>query len=482
MLTNVFEDTRGHYPFRRDFYQDIKDSISSRVVTFLLGPRKCGKTVCMFQLNEDISCSYYYNLKSMKDPQRDNLMLEICNSIQKSCKRLYLVDEITYLEYPEIALQAIYDSMSKFPKTDTRVVFTGSQSVALKSWADRYFCGCAGYVYADFMNYDEWLRYSHSSEATEESYLKFLGEIDTFYDMPSIKEYLEGCLSETVISNEKALNVIFNNDCSGLTVDLLLDTLYAALINLHNNVGYSTFVNKGQFKKTLKFMLKDIKVDAAAEDQIDFLLCQRYNSFKGCTEENLRRALVFLYSCGLITFTTVGSDLKEDDIAQSLLQEDYRCNNITHYKDRLFKEYNIFIRHPMFYMALVKYVIKEVTPKMISRSLLGSVVECHVRALLPQRGQYEFRALAEDGEQVGIDYVNPSLSLAVEITVYDNHRNSFDLLRKIEAKKPVEVRNNYSFVMLTQSIEGLRGDVMYVPYYKYIQLLSSKDNPYRLCT
>ena len=38
------------YKFKRDIYRDIKMSIVNNVVTFLLGPRKCGKTICLKQI------------------------------------------------------------------------------------------------------------------------------------------------------------------------------------------------------------------------------------------------------------------------------------------------------------------------------------------------------------------------------------------------------------------------------------------------
>ena len=144
--------------FYRDIYSEVKMSIMVNIVTFLLGPRKCGKTYCLSQIEKKIKNSRYYNLKAMGDNEKDNLMLEICESIQQDNNIIYLIDEITYIDEPELALLAIYDAMSEHGNTTTRVVITGSQSVALKSWANKYFCGCAGYVYADFMNYDEWLR------------------------------------------------------------------------------------------------------------------------------------------------------------------------------------------------------------------------------------------------------------------------------------------------------------------------------------
>lgn len=479
------------YKFKRDIYKEIKMSIVNNIVTFLFGPRKCGKTICMKQIHTDIGYSKYYDLKPMNIQQREDVISEIVDSIQNNKENIFLIDEVTYLDCPESALETIYNAMAMCNDTNTRVVLTGSQSVALKSWADKYFCGCAGYVYAEFMNYDEWLRYmttmndsisEQAEEASEESYVKFLYNIDKFYKMPNIKDYLEGCLDETVISNQNAVNIIFNNDSSDLTADFLLDVLYSILICLHNQVGKGIFEEKEHFRKELKYMVDNTKITKDIENQIDMLLQQRYSSFKGCNEIQLKKALLFLYNCGLISFTTTGEALEEWNIANKLLNDCINPGRDTRYKEDFFKTYNIFIKYPMFYVGLIKYAINDVQMKQLSRRLLGSIVECHVRGLLPQKGQYEFRKPDDNNIMHEIDYVNPALALAVEITVQKKHNNSFYMLREIENRKPEHERIKYKFVMLTLDEEKTIGDTEYIPYFKYIQLLSSENNPYKLCT
>ena len=40
------------YPFKRYFYYDIEKAIEKSNVVFLSGPRKCGKTVALLQLEK----------------------------------------------------------------------------------------------------------------------------------------------------------------------------------------------------------------------------------------------------------------------------------------------------------------------------------------------------------------------------------------------------------------------------------------------
>ena len=53
------------YPFKRNFYYDIEKAIEKTNVVFLLGPRKCGKTVALLQLEKSRSNVKYYNFKKV---------------------------------------------------------------------------------------------------------------------------------------------------------------------------------------------------------------------------------------------------------------------------------------------------------------------------------------------------------------------------------------------------------------------------------
>lgn len=43
----------GKYTFKRDLYTDVIHSMSNSRATFLLGARKCGKTVCLKQIKDE---------------------------------------------------------------------------------------------------------------------------------------------------------------------------------------------------------------------------------------------------------------------------------------------------------------------------------------------------------------------------------------------------------------------------------------------
>ena len=65
-----------------------------------------------------------------------------------------------------------------------------------------------------------------------------------FYDdFTSLKQYLNGCINETIVSNMKSSEIILGNETS-LTeedTDFLIDVCYQTLFNLHNHVGVKRF-------------------------------------------------------------------------------------------------------------------------------------------------------------------------------------------------------------------------------------------------
>ncbi len=81
----------------------------------------------------------------------------------------------------------------------------------------------------------------------------------------------------------------------------------------------------------------------------------------------------------------------------------------------------------MFHIALFKEALGEEALGAIPHSLLGSIVECHCRGLLPSRYAYEYQ-ISIDDLTIEIDHVDPINTLAVEFTISDSHTDHFDLL------------------------------------------------------
>lgn len=193
------------YPFKRDFYEDAVKSISENGATFVLGSRKCGKIVCLMQVRDACENAEYVDFKRVTERESMDILSRIQESIENDEDKIYLLDEMTYALNPEKYVCEIACLFTENDSHNTKVVFSGSQSLALDRWGHIAFCGSAGFIRTDFLSYSEWLRYKKIEELSEENYERFLYESPEFCKIKTMEEYLQGCLDETVIFNEKTI-------------------------------------------------------------------------------------------------------------------------------------------------------------------------------------------------------------------------------------------------------------------------------------
>ncbi len=100
------------HPFHRDFYNTVKDTIRDNSVSFLLGPWKCGKTVCLRQLCEEFGNSEYVDFKTFDSGDESasfdkqlKVFDRIFRAVEKDEDRIFLLDEITYVTYADCQIK-----------------------------------------------------------------------------------------------------------------------------------------------------------------------------------------------------------------------------------------------------------------------------------------------------------------------------------------------------------------------------------------
>lgn len=447
------------YLFKRSFYYKLEEAIDKTNFCFLLGPRKCGKTVSLLQLEKNQNTAEYYNFKTMSTEESLQLFDDIKDAMSEDLDKIFLLDEITYAYLPEREINALAIQLSEKPCYKTKVVFTGSQSVALEAWANRAFCGNAALIRADFLNYSEWLSYKGIEESTEEIYSQFLYEIDEFYGFISIEDYLKGCLEETIISNTKTDNVIWGNDSYLVDVDTLLDICYTTLFTLHNHVTSHGFSKNDKLGDSIRFYFRDVCKQLGSNEIGDRILASfigKYNDFRTKDLNTLKQAFVFLYKAGLITITPVSDSVEHiPNLYMDLMSTDSRIN----YKDELFKSYNVCIKYPMFYIGILKDILGNELPDKLPIALLGSIVECHLRGILPHKGSFEFK----DAFGHEVDYVNVSDCVALEITVSNKRSNEMNFKYLPE---------DYKNIILTKDFSESNENNLHIPYHEFIKNIS----------
>lgn len=446
------------YKYKRHFCIDLENQLKHNQIIFLLGPRKCGKTVALKQISKNNANYDYTDVKMLDSKEKAEYIDKIITSIENNEDIVYLLDEVTYLDRPELEIEKIANSYADFCNNSTKIVFTGSQSIALNSWGNRSFSGNALFIKADFINYAEWLEYKNETKINDDTYYDFLLNTREFYKFTNTKDYLNGCLEETIFSNYKTTNIIFNNDCSLINVDILLDIMYLSMFSKHNHVNYNTFMNsKNLFNDINYYFRKETSKIGISEinNKIADIFINRFNNIKGISLESLKQAIAFLYKNDLISITYNNDKLISKDVYYELVSN----NSSITTKEQLFSDINTTINYPMFYMDILKDILQKEMPSKINNSLLGSFVECNIRGLLQDKNVIEYH----DYEDREIDYINISFQIAIEISISNKRmRNTnFDILP-----------DNYTKILITKDKEEEINNINKIPYYKFIYELS----------
>jgi hypothetical protein len=456
------------YEFHRDFYDLVTESIDNHSTTFLLGTRKCGKTVCLKQVAEEVENAKYVDFKECDKDERLRILDEVLADIRSDRTVVYLLDEITSVRNYDIEICKIAEAYTDLKNRNTKIVFSGSQSVALGVCADRAFAGNTNVISVDFLTYSEFLRFKGIQEVSADSYNQFLMEVFDFYDdFTSLRQYLEGCINETITSNMKASEIILGNETS-LTkedTDFLINVCYQTLFNLHNHVSAKRFFENEKLREDIpsyfRGICKDLDDDKIA-DKISKSFIGSYNVIKSRDVETVRQALLFLQKCDLITITPVANSMNDvPDIRRNIITGD----KIIHLKDDLFSSFNISIKYPMFYVQILKDILGKDMPQKLPSPLLGSIVECNARGLLAAGFELKVSGKDENGVNVQkeVDLVDLKTSTATELTISKKHTKHFDI-----------VPNYFKKIMLTKDVKSEQDGIIRTPYYEYLFELSQE--------
>ncbi len=366
------------FPFYRDFYNTVKDSIRDNSVSFILGPWKCGKTVCLRQLSEEFGNSEYVDFKTFASGDDDasfdkqlKVFDRIFQAVEKDEDRIFLLDGIAHVTYADYQINALAMNLDDCNNEKTRIVITGSHSVALNAWANRAFGEDAGYIYADFLTYIEFMRYKGLEEASAQTFNAFLYDSATFHNITSLKEYLKGCIEETNISNEHSMEYIFENDVFLIEdkIDFLVDICCQTLFPLLNEGNAQIFIDDNNYKNSI---VRSLGTSVKGIEKIGRALLVGYCSIQNTNIKTMKQALIFLKMCGLITISPITEDIER---VPNLYQDLYSDYSKINYSKELFHSYTVNVTHPMFYVLILKELLKKNMPEELPGPVVKRIME-----------------------------------------------------------------------------------------------------------
>ncbi len=368
------------HPFHRDFYNTVKDAIFGNSVSFLMGPWKCGKTVCLRQIYEEFRNSEYVDFKTFTSDDEHASFYEqlkvfdrIFQAVEKNEDRIFLLDGITYVTYADCQIKELARIFDDYSNNKTQIVFTGSQSVALNAWANRAFGEDAGYIYAELLTYSEFIRYKGLEEDSAQTFNAFLYGSAAFHKITSLKEYLKSCIKETNISNEYAMEVIFDNDVFLIEdkIEFLVDICYQTLFPLLKEGNTQIFIDDSIFQNPI---VKSLRESCKGVEKIGQALLAGNYSIQNMDLKTLKQALIFLKKCNLITISPITEDNENvPNIYRDLISDYSKIN----YNKELFHSYTINLTHPMFYVLILKEILKEDMPEQLPDPVVKRIMEFH---------------------------------------------------------------------------------------------------------
>ena len=242
------------YNFKRDFFYEAENAIENSSITFITGPKKCGKTVCLRQLADAYENALYINMKYDfdTDEKRNDVVSRAVNSIANGQKIIYLIDDAEYLALPDKDIAKIAGAYSKYDNQCTKVVFAGSHSELLEFWGHIACGGNASFIRVGFLSFSEWLSFKGMTDVSKRVYADFLHGCKEFCQgFDNTEKYLQDYLDETAELAEKPIEYITGAETESVNVNTILDVLCSSLKEQINNADISK-IHTGDKQNTVQ--------------------------------------------------------------------------------------------------------------------------------------------------------------------------------------------------------------------------------------
>jgi len=201
---------------KRDLYQDLKEHISKKEITFVVGPRQAGKTTLMLMLRDELLKEgkkvLYLNLDIEMDKQFFGTQLDLIKKIELEIgKQGYVfIDEIQRKNDAGVFLKGIYDQNLPY-----KFIVSGSSSVELKEKVHESLAGrkrifeLSTISFKEFLNYKTGYKYDEKIidffKLEKGKTQKFLEEYISFGGYPRV------VLDETFKEKNSTINEIFQS-------------------------------------------------------------------------------------------------------------------------------------------------------------------------------------------------------------------------------------------------------------------------------
>ena len=291
---------------KRDLFEEIKNHLSAKEISFIIGPRQVGKTTLMLLLKEYLEKkgekTLFLNLDVEADKQyfisQEALIRKINLEFGKE-KGYVFIDEIQRKENAGLFLKGIYDLNLPY-----KFIVSGSGSLDLKEKIHESLVGRKRMFelypisFKEFVNFKTNYRYEESlEEFFEVEKVKtesLLNEYLNFGGYPRV--VLEEKLSEKVRIIDEIYRSYLDKDVSYLIKSEKIDT-YSLLIKLlAGQIG--RLINYSELSSTLGISLQTLKNYLWYAEKT-FIIHRLTPYFRNVRKEITKSPVIYFYDLGL---------------------------------------------------------------------------------------------------------------------------------------------------------------------------------------
>lgn len=304
---------------KRKLFIELKDHLSKKEISFIVGPRQAGKTTLMLLLKEYLEKSGERTLLLNLDIEQDK---EFFSSQAKLIKKIELelgkqrgfifIDEIQRKEDAGLFLKGIYDMNPPY-----KFIVSGSGSVELKEKIHESLAGRKRIFELSTLSFEEFVNfktgYRYENRLTDFFLVETGKTIDLLEEHLNFGGYPRIVLEDELAEKRKLINEIYQSYLERDISYLLKIQKTEAFSNLVKIMAaqIGNLVNLTELSSTLGISVKTIK-DYLWYLEKTFILQRISPYFKNIRKEITKSPVFYFYDLGLRNFA-IGSfgNLKE---------------------------------------------------------------------------------------------------------------------------------------------------------------------------
>ncbi|MCX7917807.1 MAG: ATP-binding protein [bacterium] len=294
---------------KRKLYNELKEHLKKKEITFIVGPRQAGKTTLMFFLKEDLEKkkekTLFLNLDIESHKEffitQDKLLKKIELEMGKN-EGYVFIDEIQRKENASLFLKGIFDMNLPY-----KFIVSGSGSVELKEKIHESLAGRKKIFELSTISFEEFVNFKTNYKYENKLYEFFKLEKNLseqlFEEYMNFGGYPKVILTDKTNEKLEIINEIYQSylikDISYLLKIHKIDSFTSLIKILSSYIG--NLINYSEISSTIGISIKTLK-DYIWYLEKTFIIKKISPYFKNIKKEIKKSPIIYFYDIGMKNF------------------------------------------------------------------------------------------------------------------------------------------------------------------------------------